>query len=145
MKGEEAMLTGHQKPILLLRRRSSGQLSELAAPGNPKIGIMLPYAPVQMLLFDYPDSVTMPDALIMTSGNPAGAPICRDDAGAIDALSGFTDLMLSHNRKIRIRADDTVMDWLDGRPLYDPPQPWLRTAAGHAEERLARPGPRHRR
>ena len=115
-KGEENILTGHQKPILLLRRRSSGQLSELAAPGNPKIGIMLPYAPVQMLLFDYPDSVTMPDALIMTSGNPAGAPICRDDAGAIDALSGFTDLMLSHNRKIRIRADDTVMDWLDGSP-----------------------------
>lgn len=114
--GEEAMLTGHQKPILLLRRRPDGQLSELTAPGNPKIGIMLPYAPIQMLLFDYPDAITMPDTLIMTSGNPAGAPICRDDAGAIDALSGFTDLMLSHNRKIRIRADDTVMDWLDGGP-----------------------------
>ena len=114
--GEEAMLTGHQKPILLLRRRPEGQLSELTAPGNPKIGIMLPYAPIQMLLFDYPDTITMPDTLIMTSGNPAGAPICRDDAGAVDALSGFTDLMLSHNRKIRIRADDTVMDWLDGGP-----------------------------
>ena len=114
--GAEAMLTGHQKPILLLRRRPDGQLSKLTAPGNPKIGIMLPYAPIQMLLFDYPDAITMPDTLIMTSGNPAGAPICRDDAGAIDALSGFTDLMLSHNRKIRIRADDTVMDWLDGGP-----------------------------
>ena len=114
--GQEEMLTGHQKPILLLKRRKDGLLCDAVAPGNPKVGVMLPYAPVQMLLFDYPDGITMPNALIMTSGNPAGAPICRDDAGASEALSGFTDLMLSHNRKIRIRADDTVMDWLDGKP-----------------------------
>lgn len=114
--GQEAMLTGHQKPILLLRRKAGGRLCDLVAPGNPKIGVMLPYAPVQMLLFDYPDGVAMPDMLIMTSGNPAGAPICRDDREAAEALDGLADLILSHNRKIRIRADDTVMDWLDEAP-----------------------------
>ena len=114
--GQETMMTGHQKPILLLRRKAGGKLCELAAPDNPKVGVMLPYAPVQMLLFDYPDGIAMPDMLIMTSGNPAGAPICRDDEGARAELSGFTDLTLSHNRKIRIRADDTVMDWLDEAP-----------------------------
>ena len=114
--GQQEMLTGHQKPILLLKRKSTGQIVDIVAPGNPKIGMMLPYAPLHMLLFDYPDNLTMPDTLIMTSGNPAGAPICRDDKSAIKSLSGFCDLMLSHNRKIRIRADDTVMDWLDGRP-----------------------------
>ncbi|MBQ4212606.1 MAG: carbamoyltransferase HypF [Selenomonas sp.] len=114
--GQREMLTGHQKPILLLKRRLTGQIADIVAPGNPKVGIMLPYAPLHMLLFDYPDGLNMPDTLIMTSGNPAGAPICRDDEGALAALSGFCDLMLSHNRKIRIRADDTVMDWLNGRP-----------------------------
>lgn len=114
--GQQEMLTGHQKPILLLKRKLTGQIVDSVAPGNPKIGMMLPYAPLHMLLFDYPDGLTMPDTLIMTSGNPAGAPICRDDEGAVAALSGFCDLMLSHNRKIRIRADDTVMDWLDGQP-----------------------------
>ncbi len=114
--GQEEMLTGHQKPILLLKRKTTGQIADLAAPGNPKIGIMLPYAPLHLLLFDYPDGLTMPDTLIMTSGNPAGAPICRDDQGAVDSLQGFCDVMLSHNRKIRIRADDTVMDWLAGQP-----------------------------
>ena len=114
--GQAEMLTGHQKPILLLKRKMTGQIADIVAPGNPKVGIMLPYAPLHMLLFDYPDGLAMPDTLIMTSGNPAGAPICRDDEGAISALSGFCDLMLSHNRKIRIRADDTVMDWLDGQP-----------------------------
>lgn len=114
--GQQGMLTGHQKPILLLKRNLTGQIVDSVAPGNPKIGVMLPYAPLHMLLFDYPDGLTMPDTLIMTSGNPAGAPICRDDESAIAALEGFCDLMLSHNRKIRIRADDTVMDWLDGKP-----------------------------
>lgn len=114
--GQEAMLTGHQKPIVLLAKKAESQLAELLAPGNPKLGVMLPYAPVQMLLFDYPDGIVMPKALVMTSGNPAGAPICRDDNDANENLQDFTDIMLSHNRKIRIRADDTVMDWLNGAP-----------------------------
>ncbi len=114
--GQEAMLTGHQKPIVLLAKKAESQLAELLAPGNPKLGVMLPYAPVQMLLFDYPDGIVMPKALVMTSGNPAGAPICRDDNDASESLQDFTDIMLSHNRKIRIRADDTVMDWLNGAP-----------------------------
>ena len=114
--GQQEMLTGHQKPILLLKRKLTGQIVDSVAPGNPKIGVMLPYAPLHMLLFTYPDGLTMPDTLIMTSGNPAGAPICRDDKGASEALAGFCDRMLSHNRKIRIRADDTVIDWLDGQP-----------------------------
>lgn len=114
--GQQEMLTGHQKPILLLKRKLTGQIVDSVAPGNPKIGMMLPYAPLHMLLFTYPDGLTMPDTLVMTSGNPAGAPICRDDQGALAALADFCDLMLSHNRKIRIRADDTVMDWLDGQP-----------------------------
>mgnify|MGYP002624024478 CR=1 FL=1 len=124
--GQAEILTGHQKPILLLRRKTTGIIKDAVAPDNPKIGIMLPYAPLHMLLFDYPDGLTMPDTLIMTSGNPAGAPICRDDKSAIEALGGFCDLMLSHNRKIRIRADDTVMDWLDGKPYM------IRRSRGYA-------------
>lgn len=116
--GEEELLIGHQKPILLLRKRTGETLAPSVAPGNPKIGVMLPYNPVQMLLFDYPDDLQpdMPDALVMTSGNPSGAPICRSDEDALASLAGFSDLMLSHNRKIRIRADDTVMDYFGGAP-----------------------------
>lgn len=116
--GQEELLIGHQKPILLLKKRATERLAPSVAPGNPKVGVMLPYNPVQMLLFAYPDDLQaqMPDALIMTSGNPSGAPICRSDADALAALKGFCDLFLSHNRKIRIRADDTVMDFFEGEP-----------------------------
>ncbi len=117
---QEQILTGHQKPILLLDRRSNGEQTEKlapsVAPGNPKVGVMLPYAPVQLLLFQYDDGIEMPDLLVMTSGNTSGAPICRDDEEAITELSHLCDAILSHNRKIRIRADDTVMDFYKNEP-----------------------------
>lgn len=114
--GQEAWLTGWQKPILLLEKRGDTSLSELIAPDNLTVGVMLPYAPLQMLLFDYPDGTDMTDCLVMTSGNAKGAPICRDDETALRELSGFCDLMLSHNREILLRADDSVCDWLGGAP-----------------------------
>ena len=110
------ILTGHQKPILLLDRRENGTLCEAVAPENPRVGVMLPYAPVQLLLFDYDDGLTMPDCLVMTSGNVSGAPICRDDRDAETELGHLADCILSHDRNIRIRADDSVMDFFRGQP-----------------------------
>ena len=105
------VLTGHQKPILLLERKNGGNIAPSVAPDNPKIGMMLPYAPVQLLLFQYDDGIAMPDCLVMTSGNTSGAPICRDDEEAVAELSHLCECILSHDRKIRIRSDDSVMDY----------------------------------
>lgn len=123
---QEEILTGHQKPILLLKRRAGGLICPAVAPENPKVGVMLPYAPVQLLLFAYDDGIEMPDCLVMTSGNESGAPICRDDADAIRELGRLCDCMLSHNRKIRIRADDSVMDFWEGAPYM------IRRSRGYA-------------
>ncbi|HCI73680.1 MAG TPA: carbamoyltransferase HypF [Lachnospiraceae bacterium] len=116
-EAKRRILTGYQKPILLLEKKEESGLCEAVAPGNPKVGVMLPYAPVQMLLFDYPDGIRMPDCLVMTSGNVSGAPICRDDAEAMEELGAFADAILSHDRKIRIRCDDSVMDFADGKEI----------------------------
>ena len=123
---QEVILTGHQKPILLLDKETGGRLAPSIAPGNPKVGVMLPYAPVQLLIFQYDDGVEMPDILVMTSGNTSGAPICREDAEAVAELSHLCDAMLSHNRKIRIRADDTVMDFYKNEPYM------IRRSRGYA-------------
>lgn len=123
---QKEILTGHQKPILLLERRAGGSLCPSTAPGNPTVGVMLPYAPVQLLLFDYTDGIKMPDSLVMTSGNVSGAPICRDDAEALQELGNLCDCILSHNRKIRIRADDSVMDFYEGEPYM------IRRSRGYA-------------
>ena len=123
---QEEILTGHQKPILLLDRKNSGRLAVSVAPGNPKVGVMLPYAPVQLLIFQYDDGIKMSDLLVMTSGNTSGAPICREDEEAVAELSHLCDAMLSHDRKIRIRADDTVMDFYKNEPYM------IRRSRGYA-------------
>ncbi len=112
------ILTGHQKPILLLERKKDGgaKLCEGIAPGNPKVGVMLPYAPIQMLLFDYQDETELSDILVMTSGNVSGAPICRSDEDVLSEIADFCDCILSHDRKIRIRCDDSVMDLFEEQP-----------------------------
>ena len=68
----------------------------------------------------------MPDLLVMTSGNTSGAPICRDDHEAVEELSYLCDCILSHDRKIRIRADDSVMDFYKGEPYM------IRRSRGYA-------------
>ncbi len=122
----EEILNGHQKPILLLRKKKEGKIAPSVAPGNPKVGVMLPYAPVQLLLFDYDDDVKMPDCLVMTSGNVSGAPICREDEEAVNELGNLCDCILTHNRKILTRADDSVMDTYRGAPYM------IRRSRGYA-------------
>ena len=122
----EEILDGHQKPIILLPKKEGGTLCESVAPDNPKIGVMLPYAPVQLLLFDYQDETKVSDCLVMTSANTSRAPICRDDEDALNELSGLCDVILSHDRKIRLRADDTVMDFYRGEPYM------IRRSRGYA-------------
>lgn len=122
----EEILDGHQKPIILLPKKEGGTLCESVAPDNPKIGVMLPYAPVQLLLFDYQDETKVSDCLVMTSANTSGAPICRDDEDALNELRGLCDVILSHDRKIRLRADDTVMDFYRGEPYM------IRRSRGYA-------------
>ena len=116
-KEQEELLCGHQKPIVLLTKKDEcSELAESLAPGNPTLGVMLPYAPIQLLLFDYNDDLSMPDALVMTSGNASGAPICRTDSDALNEISSFADYILSNNRKIRLRCDDTVTDFFEEKP-----------------------------
>ena len=124
---QEAHLDNHQKPIVLLEKSGSGKITASVAPAMPSLGVMLPYTPLHLLLFSLPDELAdFTDCLVMTSGNPSGAPICRTDEDALDALSSIADLILSHDREIRLRADDSVMDFYDGAPYM------IRRSRGYA-------------
>ncbi len=136
----EPLLTGPQKPIILIPRRNDSadsaesnsnikgeiktnsqighrtRIAASVAPDNPNLGVMLPYTPVHMLLFDYPDDEPISDVLVMTSGNPPGAPICMNDEEALKYLAPMCDIILSNSRDIRIRADDTVMAFYRDKP-----------------------------
>ena len=124
---QKAHLDNHQKPIVLLEKSGNGKIAASVAPAMPSLGVMLPYTPLHLLLFSLPDEVAdFTDCLVMTSGNPSGAPICRTDEDALDALSSIADVILSHDREIRLCADDSVMDFYDGAPYM------IRRSRGYA-------------
>ncbi|WP_318662419.1 carbamoyltransferase HypF [Treponema sp.] len=116
LETQHAILNGPQKPILLLKKKEDTILAPSVAPDNPNVGIMIPYAPVQVLIFNYPDEYKISDYLIMTSANPSGAPICCNDKEVIKYILPICDAVLSNNREIRMRCDDSVMSWHENKP-----------------------------
>ena len=74
------------------------------APDNRELGIMLPYTPLQHLLF----AAGAPSVLVMTSANRSSEPIAYDDQDAMDRLSGIADAFLIGERPIARRVDDSV-------------------------------------
>ena len=110
---EKIFLDSPQKPIILLQKKFPEKIAENVAPQINKIGAFLPYTPLHLLIFDFPDEIkNFPDALIMTSLNFSGNPIEIDD----DFENNFCDEILTHNRKILLRADDSVMTFFKNQP-----------------------------
>ncbi len=106
---EEQLLTSIEKPIVLCKRKSA--LPNILAPDTDTIGLVLPYTPLHKALFMHLQKMLpseCPLALVMTSGNAGGEPICLGNREALHRLSAFADLFLLHNRDILVRTDDSV-------------------------------------
>ncbi|PEG33259.1 carbamoyltransferase HypF, partial [Mycolicibacterium agri] len=106
-------------PIVLLPRRDDAPVSEHVAPANPWIGVMLPYSPIHHLLLNtVPGSATdPPEALVFTSANHSGEPLCYTDDDAAQRLPALADAVLDHNRPVHVPCDDSVVRVVDGRQL----------------------------
>ena len=109
---EEALLLTPARPIVLARRRKSCGIADAVAPGIPWLGVYLPYAPLQHLLF----ADTRVHALVMTSANLSEEPIAIDNEEARARLGGIADAFLMHDREILQRCDDSVAAVVDGAP-----------------------------
>ncbi|MDH3525024.1 MAG: carbamoyltransferase HypF [Acidobacteriota bacterium] len=99
-----AALTSAEAPIVLLPRRPDAGVAAAVAPGNPRLGVMLPYTPLHHLLLR---AVGFP--LVATSGNLSDEPICTDNAEARERLKAIADLFLLHDRPIARHVDDSVL------------------------------------
>ncbi|MGH9534298.1 MAG: carbamoyltransferase HypF [Terriglobales bacterium] len=125
---EAALLASPRRPIVLLQRRAatgdpSGpgaegnragdaappRVAAGVAPGQTTIGVFLPYTPLHHLLLAPP----APRALVLTSGNRGEEPLAIEDAVAEGWLAEpeprLADAVLGHDRRIRCRADDSVL------------------------------------
>lgn len=120
---EEKILSSPESPIVLLKKLNSihKYLSELIAPDNNYLGIMLPYSPLHLLIMN---EINKP--IVATSGNISEEPICISDDEAFEALSCIADYFLTHNREIVRHVDDSVVQVVRDKILV------LRRARGYA-------------
>lgn len=112
---EQALLRSRERPIVLLEERSGSPISELVAPGNRFLGVMLPYTPLHHLLLEPAPGFT--PALVMTSGNFSEEPIVTDNSKALERLVLLADAFLLHDRDIESRCDDSVVRIFRGTEL----------------------------
>ncbi len=127
------LLTGRRRPIVLLDRRPGAPVAPSVAPGNRRLGLMLPYSPLHHLLLR---AVAAP--IVLTSGNVSDEPIAYLDDDALARLTGIADGFLTHDRPIHIRTDDSVVRPFRGEETV------LRRSRGYVPEPvvLSWPAPR---
>ncbi|MDH5466696.1 MAG: carbamoyltransferase HypF [Candidatus Aminicenantes bacterium] len=103
---EKEMVLSARRPIVLLKKRKE---IKGIAPHLEEMGFMLPYTPLHYLLLEHLDLI------VATSSNKKDAPIMKDEKEGIEKLC---DYILSHNRPIHMRADDSVVKIVDDQPLF---------------------------
>ncbi len=123
---EEKLLTSARAPIALLEKIS--ELPEDVAGSSPRLGFMLPYTPLHILLMENIGTV-----LVMTSGNISDQPLIAEDDEAFEKLSRIADFFLFHNRPIFMRCDDSVTQ------IFEEHEYPLRRARGYAPAPLSIP------
>ena len=101
---ERALLESRERPIVLCRRRAGAAVADSVAPGNPWLGVLLPYTPLHHLLL-----ADVGGALVLTSGNRSDEPIATGDEEARERLGGIADAFLAHDRPIHRRCEDSVV------------------------------------
>jgi len=121
---EERLLISPEAPIVLLKRKSNAKqklVHDSIAPGNPKLGVMLPYTPLHHLLMK---ALQIP--IIATSGNLSEEPMCITEDEAFQRLKNIADYFLIHNRPIVRHVDDSIVRVIMEREMV------MRRARGYA-------------
>jgi len=128
MNDQEALaLQDKAAPIVLLTAQGE-TLAPDVAPGDDKLGFMLPYTPLHTLLLQDLDA-----PIVLTSGNISDEPQCTDNDEAREKLKDIADFLLLHDREIVNRLDDSVVRLMAGKMRL------LRRARGYSPEALALP------
>ncbi|MGQ2736395.1 carbamoyltransferase HypF [Campylobacter coli] len=113
---EEKLLGSILAPIVILKAKKA---FSLIAPDVDKLGIMLAYTPLHLLLFRYFDGV-----LVATSANLSGESIIKDEDNLLKKLGNVFDFYLDYAREIHNPSDDSIAQVVNGKTMF------LRTSRG---------------
>jgi hydrogenase maturation protein HypF len=107
---EESLITSWRRPVLILKQKK--KLTESVNSGLNTIGAILPYMPIHYMIFRKVET----RAMVFTSGNISDEPVIADDDIAMNSLFPVTGCVVSYNRKIFNKTDDSVARIINGKP-----------------------------
>ncbi|NLO89105.1 MAG: carbamoyltransferase HypF [Clostridia bacterium] len=110
---EEKLFLGTEAPIVVLNKKQGTGLPEELSPNLGTLGVMPPYTPLHLMLFN--EDIKL---LVMTSGNPQGLPLEKDNAEALQSLGFVADYFLMHERDIENRNDDSVVRVVENKITF---------------------------
>ncbi len=96
-------LESPQRPIVLCPQGPGYDLAPGVAPGLDDVGVMLPSAPLHVLL------VGPGEVYVATSANSSGEPLVYRNDDAVSALAEIVDGFLMHDRTIHVPVEDSVL------------------------------------
>lgn len=107
---EERAVDSIEKPIVIVKKNRETTLAASVSPNNSTVGVFLPYTPLHYLLLR-----KLKRPVVATSANISDEPIVMDERDAFARLAHVADYLLTHNRDIARRCDDSVIRIAAGR------------------------------
>ncbi|UCD36229.1 MAG: carbamoyltransferase HypF [Nitrospiraceae bacterium] len=101
---EEQAITSVERPIVIVRKKASSSIAGTVSPDSNTLGLFLPYTPLHHLLLR-----KLKKPVVATSANLTDEPIVKDEKDAFARLKDIADYLLTHNRDIVRRCDDSVV------------------------------------
>ena len=128
-EADERLIRSKERPITIVTaKKGSGGIAPSVAPGIDRIGVVLPYTPLHILLL-----YALQRPVVATSANLSDAPITTDAETVRQRLGHVVDAVLDHDRGIVNACDDSVVMPAGGRTMM------LRMARGYAPKSLTLP------
>ncbi|MBI4683187.1 MAG: carbamoyltransferase HypF [Nitrospirae bacterium] len=101
---EERAINSIEKPVVIVKKNKGSLLAGSVSPNNSTVGVFLPYTPLHHLMLR-----KLKKPVVATSANITDEPIVKDEKDAFARLSQIADYILTHNREIVRRCDDSVV------------------------------------
>ncbi|WP_462109205.1 carbamoyltransferase HypF [Campylobacter concisus] len=102
-EAEAELLSSNLKPIVLLEAKSGSNIAKSVAPNLNKLGVMLAFSGIHLLLFEY-----LKHDIIATSANISGEVVIKDESELREKLGDVIDFYLDHDREIYSPSDDSI-------------------------------------
>ena len=102
-EAEAKLLSSNLKPIVLLEAKNGSNIAKSVAPNLSKLGVMLAFSGIHLLLFDY-----LEHDIIATSANISGEVVIKDESELREKLGEVIDFYLDHDREIYSPSDDSI-------------------------------------